>query len=142
MIKYKMPRLLAGIALVLILPISLGGCGGSAAQIGAQAVKVVSVVATITNKITNAANIISIVADVVSGEPLKEVIAKIFKPDSQPIEVTLTRSSDGRYQGTVNVGNAANVDYTATVEATSSSGDSASSEPVKVESAGQAPAGG
>lgn len=141
--KLKTPRLLAGIMLVLALSISLGGCGSGVAQVGAQAVKVVSVAATITNTLSDAANIISIVADVVSGEPLKEVIAKVFRPNqTQPIEVTLTRNSDGKYEGAISVGNAATMDYTATVEATNTTGDSASSELVKVEAAAQTPAGG
>ena len=98
--------------------------------------KVVKVAAVVQKQWNASKAMIDIIADIVSGSSIKEVIARIFRSgDSQPTEIILTANSEGKFEGSFEAASTETepITYTAIVEATDTTGNTASSEPVSVE---------
>ena len=126
-------------ALLAVAPVVAGllvGCGGSLGM--ATLLKVIGVSAIVPKEWTNKGGWVEVLADIVSGEPLKKVVAKIFRPDDpETVEIVLTPNKNGQYEGTfkttTNPSDEKPVIYTTIVQATDNSGNTATSQPVQVE---------
>lgn len=127
------PRILVSIILALALPTLMSGCGGAK---GVSALlQVVGVKTVLPKSWSEKGEWVQIVADIVSGESLTRVIAKVAKRNAgEIIDVILNRNSDGKYVGSFEATpDATETTYTAVVTATDTTGNTTTSEPVSVD---------
>ncbi len=118
-----------------IIASSLSGCGGTMAT-AANVLKIAAVKAVLDEGSNSNNTLIRILADIISGNALKEAIAIITRPDDGHKEaVILTLNEDGKYEGSYAAESSPieTTEYSVEVTATDSTGESAVSESVTVE---------
>lgn len=128
----KRTNRLIGLAVALVIVASaLSGCGGSVA---AAALKIAAVTALIDDASDSNNILVRVLADIVSGNALKDAIALITKPDGDEVSIILTLNDQGKYEGTYRESDtgqtATNDQYKVEVTATDTAGNTAVSEPV------------
>lgn len=129
-------RVPAYAAVLLALVVMLPGCGGASGM--ASVLKVIGVSALVPDDWSSRGGLVRIIADVISGESLLKVVAKVISHSSpHPIEVILTRNAEGKYEGEIEITENPNettpIVYTTIVEAQDVVGNTAESAPVSVE---------
>lgn len=124
-------RIIAIILSVAVIASVVAGCGGAFGQ----ALRIVGITALLPREWTEKYEVVRLVVDIVSGQALMDVIAKITRKGSTQItEVVLTKTAEGKYQGEFEAAAGdTTVTYTAVVVATDVTGNSATSETVAVE---------
>jgi hypothetical protein len=123
---------LIGLAVVLvIIATSVCGCGGSVA---AAALKIAAVTALIDDATGSNNILVRVLADIISGNALKDAIALITKPDGGEVSIVLTLNEEGKYEGAYrDTDQATNDQYKVEVTATDTAGNAAVSETVTVD---------
>jgi hypothetical protein len=121
---------LALIALILVT-VAVSGCGGGIGSV----LKIVGLEALLPEKWTSSSNVVRLIADILTDQPLQEVLAHVTRSsDSQVTEVVMTRNAEGKYEGSFDVPVAdTGTTYTAVVTATDGAGNEATSESVQIE---------
>jgi hypothetical protein len=132
----KIPHRLITTAIALtIIAFSLSGCGG-AITTATTALKIAAVKAILDKGSDSSNTLVRILADIISGNVLKEAVALITKPDGGgTAEIILTLNDDGKYEGSyvAETSPTETTEYSVEVAATDLTGESAVSEPIKVE---------